>query len=244
MSGAYKKPREIQWLAGVGLLVVLFGFSYSGTVLKRDQVATEALKHQIGTAKLMGPLGSFLTEDFVPNVSLLSRLYAFHVTVIPALTIPVLGLHLLLVRLNGISVPKVVDKYKHLVPAVKEKVPFSKHIIRMFVNGSAVTVLAIIISLIWSAPLYFKGIEGIEITKPPWLLIWLYPLEDVFGVPAIAYTTGLVIILLAAIPLIDRTETTDPRSRKRIIKAMFALLFIFVGLLILGSILPSTQHIG
>jgi ubiquinol-cytochrome c reductase cytochrome b subunit len=242
ISGAYKRPREIQWLAGVGLLVMLFAFSYTGTVLKWDQEATEALEHQIGTAKMMGPLGSFLTQGFAPNVSLLARLYAFHVTVIPALAIPILGLHLILVRLNGISVPKVVDRYKHLIPAVQEKVPFSTHIIRMFVYGSAVTVLAIIISLLWSAPLYFKGIEGIEITKPPWFLLWLYPLENIFGVAAIAYTTGLVIILLAAVPLVDRKEITDPRKRKKMMKAMFALLFIFVGLMVAGSILPSMQH--
>jgi quinol-cytochrome oxidoreductase complex cytochrome b subunit len=242
ISGAYKRPREIQWLAGVGLLVMLFAFSYTGTVLKWDQEATEALEHQTGTAKMMGPLGSFLTQGFAPNVSLLARLYAFHVTVIPALAIPILGLHLILVRLNGISVPKVVDRYKHLIPAVQEKVPFSTHIIRMFVYGSAVTVLAIIISLLWSAPLYFKGIEGIEITKPPWFLLWLYPLENIFGVAAIAYTTGLVIILLAAVPLVDRREITDPRKRKKMMKAMFALLFIFVGLMVAGSILPSMQH--
>jgi ubiquinol-cytochrome c reductase cytochrome b subunit len=242
ISGAYKRPREIQWLAGVGLLVMLFAFSYTGTVLKWDQEATEALEHQIGTAKMMGPLGSFLTQGFAPNVSLLARLYAFHVTVIPALAIPILGLHLILVRLNGISVPKVVDRYKHLIPVVQEKVPFSTHIIRMFVYGSAVTVLAIIISLLWSAPLYFKGIEGIEITKPPWFLLWLYPLENIFGVAAIAYTAGLVIILLAAVPLVDRKEITDPRKRKKMMKAMFALLFIFVGLMVAGSILPSMQH--
>src|SRR5919108_2583483 len=242
ISGAYKRPREIQWLAGVGLLVILFAFSYTGTVLKWDQEATEALEHQIGTAKMMGPLGSFLTQGFAPNVSLLARLYAFHVTVIPALAIPILGLHLILVRLNGISVPIVVDRYKHFIPAVQEKVPFSTHIIRMFVYGSAVTVLAIIISLLWSAPLYFKGIEGIEITKPPWFLLWLYPLENIFGVAAIAYTTGLVIILLAAVPLVDRKEITDPRKRKKMMKAMFALLFIFVGLMVAGSILPSMQH--
>src|SRR5919108_1979972 len=92
ISGAYKKPREIQWLAGVGLLVTLFAFSYTGTVLKWDQEATEALEHQIGTAKIAGPLGLFLTEEFAPNVSLISRLFALHVSVIPILVVPLLGI--------------------------------------------------------------------------------------------------------------------------------------------------------
>jgi quinol-cytochrome oxidoreductase complex cytochrome b subunit len=62
-------------------------------------------------------------------------------------------------------------------------------------------------------------------------------------VAAIAYTTGLVIILLAAVPLVDKKEITDPRKRKKMMKAMFALLFIFVGLMVAGSILPSMQHV-
>jgi hypothetical protein len=78
-----------------------------------------------------------------------------------------------------------------------------------------VTILAVVISLLWSAPLYFKGIEGIEITKPPWFLLWLYPLENIFGVAAIAYTTGLVIILLAAVPMVTCRQKGNYRSKKK-----------------------------
>jgi ubiquinol-cytochrome c reductase cytochrome b subunit len=160
IAGAYKKPREIQWLAGVGLLVMLFAFSYTGTVLKWDQEGEEALAHQIGTSKTMGPLGVFLMQQFAPNVSLLTRIYALHVTLIPTLVIPVLGLHLILIRLNGISTPKIVDRYKkHLVPTMEKTVPFSTHIKRMFVYGAAVTAIAVILSLWSSAPLYFKAVE-------------------------------------------------------------------------------------
>src|SRR5919197_451522 len=244
IAGAYKKPREIQWLAGVGLLVMLFAFSYTGTVLKWDQEGEEALAHQIGISKTMGPLGVFLVQQFAPNVSLLTRIYALHVTLIPTLAIPVLGLHLILIRLNGISTPKIVDRYKHLISRVEEKtVPFSTHIKRMLVYGAAVTVIAMILSLLSSAPLYFKAVEGIEVTKPPWYLLWLYPLENVFGMPAISYASGLMIILLAAVPLVDNKDTaTDPRVRKKMIKAMFGLLLIFTALLILGSVLRSIQH--
>jgi hypothetical protein len=68
-------------------------------------------------------------------------------------------------------------------------------------------------------------------------------LENAFGMPAISYATGLMIILLAAVPLVDRKDiATDPRVRKKMIKAMFGLLLIFTALLILGSVLPSMQH--
>jgi quinol-cytochrome oxidoreductase complex cytochrome b subunit len=85
LSGSYKKPREIQWLTGVGLLVLLFLFMFTGTVLKWDQEAIEALGHQKELASSMGQIGSFFTDDFTHTVPLIARLYAAHVTIIPTI---------------------------------------------------------------------------------------------------------------------------------------------------------------
>ena len=76
ISGSYKKPREIQWLAGIGLLGLLFAFTFSGTVLKWDQEAVEALGHQVELGNTIGAIASFFTTQFAPTVPLLTRLYA------------------------------------------------------------------------------------------------------------------------------------------------------------------------
>lgn len=108
ISGSYKKPREIQWLAGVGLLALLFAFTFTGSVLKWDQEAVEALGHQVELGNTIGAIGSFFTIQFAPTIPLLTRLYASHVTVIPVLVLPVLALHLALIRLLGVSSPKTL----------------------------------------------------------------------------------------------------------------------------------------
>jgi len=241
IAGAYKKPREIQWLAGLGLLILLFSFSYTGTVLKWDQEGVEGLAHQIGIAQIAGPLGFFLTQEFAPSVSLLTRMYGFHVTLLPIILVPLLGLHLILIRLNGISSPKIL-RDRNLVSSNEENVRFVTHIKRMLAYGSVVALIAIIISIFLPAPLYMRGIEGIEVSKPPWYMLWLYPLENIFGIKAIAVTSGIIILLLAAVPLADRIEITDPIKRKRMIVAMFSLILIFVFLLISGSLSPAIQH--
>ncbi len=241
ISGAYKKPRELQWLTGVVLLVIIIAFSYTGTVLKGDQEGIEAFGHQLETGKISGPLNSILTLQFIPNISSLTRLFALHVTVIPLLSIPVLAIHLILIRLNNITIPKVKQNNK-IVSIVGEGTAFSSHIVRMFEYGAAITVLAIILSLMSPAPLYQRGIEGIEITKPPWYLIWLYPLEDIFGIKAIAGTSILMFVILAAVPLVDRKEITDPRRRKIMIVGMFVLIIVFSSLLIAGLASPVVHH--
>jgi quinol-cytochrome oxidoreductase complex cytochrome b subunit len=225
ISGAYKKPREIQWLTGVVLLVIIFAFSYTGTVLKGDQEGIDAFGHQIETSDLLGPLHSILNLQFTPGIPAFTRLLALHVTVIPIIAILVVAVHLILIRLNNISVPKITQNNR-IVSLVGKKAPFSSHVARLVEYGAAATMIAIILALISPAPLYHRGMEGMEITKPPWYLIWLYPLEDIFGIKAIAGTCIIMFAILVAVPLVDTKEITDPRRRKAMIICMLACSLI------------------
>lgn len=113
----------------------------------------------------------------------------------------------------------------------------------MLVYGTAVTVIVMILSVMLPAPLSMRGVEGIEITKPPWYLLWMFPLEDLFGLGVIPYVSAIIIILLAAVPLVDRKEVTEPARRKAMIIGMFVLVAIFVGLMIAGAITPVGKHL-
>lgn len=242
VSDSYKKPRELQWVAGIMLLLLLFGFTFSGTILKWDQEAVEALEHQTEAAETVGTFGSMFTSQFAPGVSLLARLYAAHVTVLPAIAIPVLGVHLLLVRLLGISVP-IIKKNGKLIPAVLGTVPFSSHVKRMIFYGIIAVIVTIVISIIIPAPLGMRGVEGIEITKPPWYLLWIFPLEDAFGISSIPVVSVIIISIIAAAPLFNRTPHTNHRTKKLMIIAMFGLIAIFIGLMISGALVPIGSHL-
>lgn len=245
ISGSYKKPRELQWLAGVALLGLLFAFAFSGTVLKWDQEAVEALGHQVEVAEIIGGLGSLFTQEFAPNVPILVRLYAAHVTLIPILALPVIILHLALIRLLGVSTPvkRSGGQEGRIEPLVRETVPFSIHVKRMLLYGSGAVGIAVILSLTIPAALMMRGIEGIEITKPPWYLLWIFPLENTLGLQAIPIISILVMALLASVPLLDRKAETDPKRRKVMIIGMFVLISIFVGLMIAGALAPIEGHL-
>ena len=90
----FRNPREGLWWSGVLLLAVLFGLSFTGTVLRGDQEAVEALAHAIAGADLAGPLGAPLQDGFTPSSPLLTRLYGVHVGVLPMALALILGLHL------------------------------------------------------------------------------------------------------------------------------------------------------
>src|SRR3972149_4594343 len=82
-TGAHKRPREINWYAGLGLLAVTLGLVFTGSVLKFDQEGVEALQHNTEAAELIGALGGWFSAEFSRTVPLLTRLFDGHVTILP-----------------------------------------------------------------------------------------------------------------------------------------------------------------
>jgi len=67
--GGFRRPREGLWWTGVILLALPFGLAFTGTVLRADQEAVEALAHAVAGGKIAGPLGAPLQPGFTPSSS-------------------------------------------------------------------------------------------------------------------------------------------------------------------------------
>src|SRR5436190_20017015 len=110
LTRAYKKPREITWLSGVALLVLALGFGFSGYLLPWNKLSFFAT--QVGTQIVANVpvIGSFMLRFLRggENVTCatLTRFYGFHVAVLPAIATALIGAHLLLVQLHGMSSPQ------------------------------------------------------------------------------------------------------------------------------------------
>src|SRR3989304_1166826 len=79
-TGAYKRPREVNWYVGLGLLAVTLGLVFTGSVLKFDQEGLEALRHNREAAEVIGALGGGGSAEVSRRVPLLTRLFNGHVT--------------------------------------------------------------------------------------------------------------------------------------------------------------------
>lgn len=111
LFGAFKYPRELTWLVGVGLLVLTLGMGFSGQVLRWDQDAYWGVgvgAAMVGRVPLIGPaLVRLVIGGPEIGAGTLSRFFTLHVFVMPALLIFLLVVHLHLVLKNGISDPPV-----------------------------------------------------------------------------------------------------------------------------------------
>src|SRR5437763_3980184 len=107
--GAYKYPRELNWIFGVTLLILTMTMSFTGYLLPFDQRsywATIVGVNINGTGPLVGPyLSDFLRGGPEFGATTLSRFYAIHMLLVPGLIFALIGLHLTLVTKLGTTAP-------------------------------------------------------------------------------------------------------------------------------------------
>lgn len=104
-TGAYKPPREFNWIVGVFLLLLTLGASFTGYLLPWDQLAFWAITVGTSVVGYEPLLGSTIKAIMLggPEVGqeALTRFYALHIMVIPAVMALLISLHLWRVRKDG-----------------------------------------------------------------------------------------------------------------------------------------------
>jgi cytochrome b6 len=110
---AYRAPRELTWMTGVGLLGVSMGLGFTGYLLPWNELAFFATRVGSEIPGVFPVVG-----DFIRNIlrggedvtgATLTRFYALHVSVLPATAFMLVALHVLMVQKHGMSVPPDVE---------------------------------------------------------------------------------------------------------------------------------------
>ncbi len=212
LTGAYKPPREYNWVVGVLLLVMTLFLSYTGYLLPWDQLALWAVTvgaQMAANSPMLGNEGPFrlpfittandarfgLIGGTVIGDATLIRFYVLHCIAVPFLFCIFLCVHLWRVRKDSFSKPtgEKVDVWPHLVS-------------REFLAALLVTVVLFVWSLLMHAPLEAEA--NLNVTpnpsKAPWYFLGLQELLVYFD-PWIAGVVlpTLIILGLCAIPYID-----------------------------------------
>jgi quinol-cytochrome oxidoreductase complex cytochrome b subunit len=122
--GAYKYPRELNWVIGVALLVLTFVMALTGYLLPFDQRsfwATIVANNITASGPFVGPyLGDFLNGGADFNATTLSRFYAIHMMLVPGIIGALIGAHLYLVARLGTTAPPWI-KAKPADELIEEK---------------------------------------------------------------------------------------------------------------------------
>ncbi|MGZ4799770.1 MAG: cytochrome b N-terminal domain-containing protein [Acidimicrobiia bacterium] len=107
-AGAYKRPRQFNWVIGVTLLLITLAFSFTGYLLPWDQLSYWAVTVGTGLVHYIPLLGGTAQDLLIggPQVgqNTLLRFYALHVAVLPMLLVVMLAVHIWRVRKDGCAV--------------------------------------------------------------------------------------------------------------------------------------------
>ncbi|MFC4988170.1 MULTISPECIES: cytochrome b [Saliphagus] len=108
-TGAYKEPREVNWLIGVVLLALTVGFGYTGYLLPWNQLAFWAGQIGVEMALAVPVVGEWGAQlifgGFSLSQSTLQRMYILHVFVLPFVVTGLIVLHIGIVWMQGIAEP-------------------------------------------------------------------------------------------------------------------------------------------
>ncbi len=234
--GAYKYPREINWLLGVGLFALVLGFSFTGYLLPWDQKAywaTAVGTNIAGTTPLIGEqLVTLLRGGADLGAATLTRFYAFHVLWLPLLLGGLVLLHLALVIRQGIAPrPVALEQgaparttdaayagyYKDAYAKTKRGgVRFWPDIVgKDALVALGVVAVLVLLALTFGAPLEPPAdpTDTVYVPKPEWYFLPVYQLLKLVpgsleSVVAVGVPTVLLIVLLA-LPFLDRRSTRN-----------------------------------
>ncbi len=251
--GAYKYPREINWVLGVGLFLIVMGFSFTGYLLPWDQKAywaTAVGTNIAGTTPVVGgALVALLRGGSELGTATLARFYAFHVLWLPLLLTVLVALHLVVVVRQGIAArprdlevgaprttkdPGYPAYYRNAYAASKRGgVRFWPDILGKDAIVSASVVLVIVLlAALFGAPLEAPAdpTDTAYVPRPEWYFLPIYQLLKLVpgsmeSLVAVGVPTVFVLVLLT-LPFFDRRSTRNLLHRPA---AMVSLALVLGG---------------
>lgn len=233
LFGAYRKPREVTWWLGLGLMALTLGFALTGYLLPWDQKgywATRVATNIAGTVPVVGDATQRLLQGGPEYGSLtLTRFYTLHVVVLPALLVGLVAAHVALFRRHGVTPPAKAD-------LTRVDPFFPKQLFRDVVAALAVVGVVFVLAMReHGAPLDAPADPSSDYpARPEWYFLALFQLLKYFHGPLEIVGTivlpALIGVYFFALPLLDRarpgSESTALRGR---IKPLVPLFVIGLG---------------
>jgi ubiquinol-cytochrome c reductase cytochrome b subunit len=218
--GAYKRPRELVWWSGIGLLLLIQGFHFTGFTLPWDQKgywATEVGTSIAGSVPLIGGyiLKAMRGGDELGAITL-THFYAIHVVLLPAIVVALVGLHLVCLRLVGPAGAWRSSKVK------AQPTPnfYPDQVLKDAIAATLVVGFILALALFAYAPPNNPAdpTDTSVIPRPEWNFLFLFQLLRYFpgALEWIGATVvpGLLVTALFLLPFIDNSAERSPFHRR------------------------------
>ena len=247
LYGSYKAPRELTWIFGVLLLLVVLGFGFTGYLLPWDEKAYWATVVGVEIASTAPVLGDFVAKVMRGGTEIgavtLSRFYALHTIWLPWLAFGLVGVHLFFVRYYGSSgTPEnTPEEMKTGKPFYPDQV--FEDVVGMLILFAALASVALFV------PVPLEDVADPTNAdydpRPEWYFLFLFQLLKYFQGPFeiigtfVIPTVGMVLLLL--LPFLDKSERIVLWKRPIALTVTSVSVAGIVLLTILGASSPKLE---
>ncbi|MFG0761344.1 cytochrome bc complex cytochrome b subunit [Aeromonas media] len=256
--GSYQKPRELLWIFGMLIFLVLMAEAFMGYLLPWGQMSfwgAQVIISLFGAIPVIGDdLTLWIRGDYVISGATLNRFFALHVIALPLVLVMLVAMHILALHEVGSNNPDGIDikKYKDEKGWPLDAVAFHPYFTVKDMIGVA-GFLFLFCAIIFFKPDmwgYFLEKPNFEVANglktpahiaPVWYFTPFYAIlravpDKLLGV----IMMGLSIVVLFLLPWLDRCKVRSVRYRSTLHKlniAQFVVCFVILGVL---GVLPST----
>ncbi len=265
LYGSYRAPRELLWLIGMAIYLVLMAEGFFGYLLPWGNLsywAAQVIVSLVGAIPFIGPeLMEWFRGDFLMSEITLNRFFALHVVALPLVLVMLVFVHFVALHHVGSTAPDGVDikKFKDENGKPLDGVAFWPYTVTHDIHATVVF-LFLFCAVVFFAPEmggYFIEKPNFEMANPlktpdhiapVWYYTPFYAMlraatYPLLGVPAKFW--GLVvmagaIVLPALLPWLDRSPVASMRSKgmfSRIMLGVFVVVLFVLGYL--GTVAPT-----
>ena len=262
LYGSYRSPRELLWIVGVVIYLMLMAEAFMGYLLPWGQMSfwgAQVIVNLFASVPVIGPdLAVWIRGDYVVSDVTLNRFFALHVVAIPLLLVILIFVHIVALHKVGSNNPDGIEIKKNLGPDGHpvDGIPFHPYYTVKDLVGTVVFLILFCAVVFFAPDLggYFLEANNFvpadplktpEHIAPVWYFTPYYAIlravPPLFGsqFPGVV-AMGAAVLAFLFLPWLDRGKVKSIRYRGPVYKTFLTLFVIsFLGLGYLG-LLPST----
>ncbi len=259
LYGSYRKPRELIWILGVFIFLVLMAEAFMGYVLPWGQMSywgAQVIISLFGAVPYIGDgLVEWIRGDFMISNATLGRFFALHVVALPLVLLALVVLHIVALHEVGSNNPDGIEikKYTDQQGRPLDGIPFHPYYTVKDLFGVGVFALVFAFVLFYAPEMGGLFLEPDNFVPadpmvtpehivPVWYFTPYYAMlravpDKFFGVMVM----GAAIFVLFFLPWLDRSRVKSIRYKgwpSKIMLALFVVCFIRLGMLALADASP------
>jgi quinol-cytochrome oxidoreductase complex cytochrome b subunit len=232
-TGAFRKPREINWMIGMTLLFTTLITGFTGYSLVYEQLSYWGATVGANIADSVPVVGSFAKEMMLGgetyNERTLSRFFVLHAAVLPGALIALIAVHIAIVRLQGVTEFHFEDES---AGEPKSFQFFPEHLYTELIIGLTLMVLLSALATILPAALGAKADPLVtpDIIKPEWYFYVAFRWLKLFSGTVAVLSMGFIVFVMFTWPFIDAWIRRTTRFQEASVWVGIAGVAAIVGL--------------